>query len=57
MIVGGQPSSHTSAQAERHQIQIWRRMTPAQRLELVGDLRKTMLDLTLAAFPGGTFSS
>jgi hypothetical protein len=44
----GHLASDTCSDAERRQIEIWRRMTPLQKLELVGDLRQTVLDLALA---------
>ena len=38
----------TSADTEERQVAIWRRMTPEQKLEQVGQLRETVLELSLA---------
>lgn len=37
----------TSVEIERRQVAAWRRMTPAEKLELVGHLRQTAWDLAL----------
>ncbi|HEY8054579.1 MAG TPA: hypothetical protein VIE13_01570 [Terriglobales bacterium] len=56
MKAGGRLAADSHPQAELRQIAVWRRMSPAQKLEMVGELRQTVLDLARAGirqrYPG-----
>jgi len=41
-------SRDTAPEIQRRQFEIWRRMTPAEKLELVGQMRDTVLALARA---------
>ncbi len=41
-------SADTTAEAEQRQVEAWRRLSPAERLRLVADITRAVMNLSLA---------